>query len=181
MLQTAFPKDLLVIDFETTDVISASAEPIEIGAILLDRQTLEEKDHFHSAIFNDLSAMDPKNIVAWDVPVETTKAAPKIEVVAKAFLDQFGYDVWLGSWVHKLDRAMLEKLLQSIGGDIERYDHHFFDLWPPAYVYLLKTGYTGSHHSEQMFQAFGMPPRTGHHNALQDCRFAADVLRQIME
>lgn len=180
MSRVAFPKDLLVIDFETTGIISATAEPIELGAILLDRETLQEKDHFHSSIYNDLAQMDLENIVAWSVPVEITKAAPKIEVVARAFFDRFGYDVWLSSWVHKLDRAMLDKVLKSIGEDIERYDHHYFDLWPPAYLHLLKSGYTGSCHSEEMFQAFGMPPRTGHHNALQDCRFAADVLRQIV-
>jgi hypothetical protein len=38
-----FPKDLLIIDFESTLGDSEKTEPAQFGAILLDKSTLKEK------------------------------------------------------------------------------------------------------------------------------------------
>jgi hypothetical protein len=62
--------------------------------------------------------------------------------------------------------------------DFKKYDFHILDIWPIAYVHLLKNGYTGGTGSEEMFQAFGATAR-GLHDALEDCRIAAEVLRKI--
>ena len=43
-----FPKDILIIDFE------GLKEPVQVGAILLDKDTLEERDSYSSYIFTDL-------------------------------------------------------------------------------------------------------------------------------
>ena len=43
-----FQKDILIIDFEGKD------EPVQVGAVLLDKETLEEKDSFDSYIYADL-------------------------------------------------------------------------------------------------------------------------------
>jgi hypothetical protein len=55
-----------------------------------------------------------------------------------------------------------------------------FDMWPVAYIHLTKRGYKGGYASEEMFQAFGAKPRGGH-DALEDARIAADILRQLCE
>ena len=98
--------------------------------------------------------------------------------VGKMFFEQFGTNIILSSWVASGDRIMFRHIIEAAGIDPTCYDYHMLDLWPPAYMYLLKRGYEGSPRSEAMFTAFGLPAR-GNHDALDDCRYAATVLRII--
>ncbi len=172
-----FPKDILLIDFETTKQKLLS-EPIQIGAVLLDKDTLAEKKSYVSLIRSEEALINPSTIPS-NIPIENLREAPSVEMVARQFVDQFGFDVMLSSWVYNLDRLMLDKLMASIGQTRDSYDYHCLDLWPVAYIYLLKNGYTGSIRSEEIFQAFGQPAR-GDHDALEDCRFEAEILRKIL-
>jgi hypothetical protein len=78
-----------------------------------------------------------------------------------------------------LDMILFRKLLSSAKINFSEFDYHIYDLWPIAYTYLLEHGYQGSWRSEAMFQEFGLPPR-GTHDALEDCRHEAMVLRKIL-
>jgi DNA polymerase III epsilon subunit-like protein len=170
-----FIKDILLIDFEVDIGDIKIAEPTQIGAILLDKETLEEKDNFVSYIAADLHGTVGKKS---GITQEALAGAPTQAEVGKMIFDKFGTDILLGSWVAGLDRAMFGKIMASANIDIETYDYHFVDLWPTAYIYLLKKGYDGGINSEAIFQTLGMPPRDKH-NALADCRLAAEVLRKI--
>ncbi|MDD5731958.1 MAG: exonuclease domain-containing protein [Patescibacteria group bacterium] len=171
-----FIKDILLIDFEVDIGDIKVAEPTQIGAILLDKETLEEKDSFVSYIAADLNGTIGKKS---GITQEILTGAPTQAEVGKMIFEKFGTDILLGSWVAGLDRAMFRKIMTSAGIDIEQYDYHTVDLWPAAYIYLLKKGYDGAINSEAMFQELGMPPRDKH-NALEDCRLAAEVLRKII-
>ncbi len=172
-------KDILVIDFETTDITLDNAEPIQLGAILLDKETLEEKDAFNSYIAADLSKASPEAMRINGITAEQLTDAPTQEEVAQKFVDQFGFEPMLASWVNFLDRRMLEKLLATINLPINSYDYHYLDIWPVAYVHLMKSGYSGPIKSESMFEAFNLEKR-GSHDALEDCRKAAEVLRKLL-
>ncbi len=93
--------------------------------------------------------------------------------------EKFGTDILIGSWVATLDISHFKKIINAAGIDWEQYDYHVLDIWPAAYIHLLKNGYRGETGSEEIFLAFGAKPR-GFHNALEDCRIAADVLRKIV-
>ena len=93
--------------------------------------------------------------------------------------EKFGTEVLLGSWVANADRKNFDKIIQAAEIDPSLYDYHFLDIWPAAYIYLLKQGYSGDIHSEEMFQAFDTKPR-GLHDALEDCRIAAEILRKLV-
>ena len=175
-----FSKDILIVDFEPTNGDAYSAEPIQVGAILLDKDSLAEKKRFISYIKADLSNANPKTLAVSGITEDDLKNAPIAAEVGKAFVETFGTDVMLSSWVQNLDRAMLRKLLLAAGFEDRIYDYHYLDLWPIAYLYLLKRGYVGSIRSEEMFREFKLPPRD-HHDALEDCKMAAIVLRQIAE
>ncbi|MCX6735630.1 MAG: exonuclease domain-containing protein [Candidatus Parcubacteria bacterium] len=166
-----FAKDILVVDFE------GLAEPVQIGAVLLDKETLEEKDNFCTYVFADMKG-DIR--VKSGISQETLKGAPSQAEVGQMIFDKFGADILIGSWVANADMKNFEKIISAAGITPRTYDYHILDIWPAAYIHLLKQGYTGSISSEEIFQAFGAKPR-GLHNALEDCRIAADVLRKIMK
>lgn len=172
-----FIKDILLIDFETMSPDPYRAEPIQLGAVLLDKDSLSEKDIFSSYIWADLRG---KTMPVSNITQEILKDAPSQAEVGQKFFEKFSTDVLLGSWVEHLDRRMLRKIIIVADLDYSQYDYHFLDVWPVAYIYLLKQGYTGSARSEEMFRAFEIKPR-GHHDALEDCRIAADILRKIVQ
>ncbi len=167
-----FPKDILVVDFE------GLSEPVQIGALLLDKDTLEEKDSFSSYIWADLKGETKKKS---GISQETLAGAPSQAEVGRTVFDRFGPNVFLASWVANADMKNFEKIMRAAGKDcFSVYDYHVLDIWPVAYVQLLKSGYTGDASSEEMFQAFGIEPR-GLHDALGDCRIAANVLRRCVK
>lgn len=164
-----FPKDIVIIDFEGWE------QPNQLAAIRLDKDTLEEKDSFVSYIYADLKG---KTSMVTGITQEMLEGAPKQAEVAKRFHTQFGTDIFLSSFVINLDLQHFKTILKAAGIDFLSYDYHIIDLWTLAYIHLLKQGYTGSQKSEPIFQAFGAKPRSSH-DALEDCRIAAEVLRKV--
>jgi DNA polymerase III epsilon subunit-like protein len=163
-----FPKDILIIDFEGFN------EPKQIGAVLLDKETLEEKDSFVSYIYTDMKG---KPSLKSGIAQEMLNGAPKQAEVGKQIYEKFGTDVFLAPFVAGLDLSHFKKIITAAGKDFQEYDYHVLDIWPVAYFHLLKQGYSGSYRSEEIFQEFGSQPR-GFHDALEDCRLAAEVLRK---
>ena len=166
-----FPKDILIIDFE------GIKHPVQVGALLIDKETLEEKDSFVSYIYADLDGyVSPTS----GITQEMINDAPKSEQVGKILREKFGTDIFIGSFVQNLDINHFKTLLSIEGNDFRPsgYDFHILDIWPIAYVHAIKKGYTGGTGSEELFQYFGAKPR-GLHNALDDCRITADVLRKV--
>lgn len=165
-----FIKDILLIDFEGRN------DPVQIGAILLDKNTLKEKDAFSSYIWADLTdSVALKSGITQDM----LEGAPSQAEVGKMIFEKFGTDIFIGSWVANKDMKHFEKIMLAAEINVwEHYDYHIFDIWPAAYIYSLQQEYKGSIKSEEMFQFFGAKPR-GLHDALEDCRITADVLRKI--
>ncbi len=169
-LLMAFLKDILVIDFE------GSRYPKQIGAVLLDRETLVEKDFFESYIYADMGTdVSMKSGITQDMLTH----APHQEEIGKILHDRFGTNIFIGSFVSDFDIKHFKTILTVAGFNVSEYDYHILDIWPIAYAHLVKNGYTGKPNSEEIFQAFGAQPR-GRHNALEDARISADVLRQVM-
>ncbi|MDP4001062.1 MAG: exonuclease domain-containing protein [bacterium] len=172
-----FAKDILIIDFE------GRKHPVQIGAVLLDKETLEEKDSFVSYIYADLEGVPVKKS---GITQEMINDAPRPTGVGKMVYEKFGSDIFLASFVQNLDIAHFRTMMAAAKIDFmesdtsfKKYDFHILDIWPAAYIHALKNGYTGGTGSEELFQYFGAKPR-GLHNALEDCRITADVLRKIV-
>ena len=165
-----FLKDILVIDFE-----GGHYKPKQLGAVLLDKETLEEKDRFVSYIYLDMQGVPSlKSGITQDM----LNSAPQPDEVAKKFYKKFGTNVFIASFVSDLDIENLRNIMNKAGINPLEYDYHTLDIWPIAYIYLLKNGYEGNYDSENIFQAFGFPPR-GNHDALEDVRITASILRKI--
>ena len=166
-----FAKDILLIDFEG----GRSRGPTQIGAILLDKNTLEEKGSFVSYIWKDMrGTVGSKS----GITQEMLEGAPSEAEVGKMVFERFGTDVIIASFVADMDFRYFRQIITAANLDPATYDYHVLDVWPLAYVHLLKKGYKGPINSEEIFQEFGAKPR-GNHNALEDCRITADVLSKI--
>ena len=165
-----FIRDILLIDFE------GFVAPKQIGAILLDKKTLQEKKSFSSYVYMDMKGVPSmKSGITQDM----LDGAPSQAEVGKKVFDMFGTDILIASFVADADFRNFKTLISAAGLDPAIYDYHVLDVWPLAYVHLLRQGYTGKINSEEIFQAFGAQPR-GLHDALEDCRITADVLRKIV-
>src|SRR5690242_6308852 len=119
-----FEKDILLMDFETTGEDPENGSPVQIGAILLDKETLEEKDHFYSYIYADLSKVSPEIKRISGITEEDLKGAPSIQEVTKEFVNKFTGDYYLSSWVQYLDRRMLMRMLRYTGLKFT-FDYHY--------------------------------------------------------
>lgn len=173
-----FSKDILVIDFETTGLDLEKSLPIQIGAVLLDRQSLKEKDSFISFIKQDVSDMSDESAKVHGITQEVLNSAPDQKEIIMEFLNKFGTNIYLASWNEMLDHMMLKRMLESIDKDIYEHDYHYLDIWSLAYFHMVRQGKGDIIKSEPTFLYFGLPPRKSH-NALEDCRNTAEVLRRV--
>ncbi|MSR68323.1 3'-5' exonuclease [Candidatus Saccharibacteria bacterium] len=173
-----FLKDILLIDFETTGIDLNKSLPIQLGAILLDRQTLAEKDNFLSYIKQDLSNMSRQSAKIHGITKKEMDTAPTSSEVIGSFIEQFGTEVYLASWNEMLDHSMLATMLGSIGKGIDTHDYHYLDIWSIVHIYMVQRGKGDIIRSEPINEYFGLPARTTH-NALEDCKLTAQVLRKV--
>ncbi len=179
-MSITFPKDLLIIDFESSHGGDhPSNQPVQIGAVLLDGKTLDEKKAYSSFIHAEMAGVSPDWIAKKGYDLAVIAEAPDAAQVAKELVETFGKEFFLTSWVAGMDRELFRDMMKRAGFSIKDFDFHVYDLWPVAYTYLLEQGYKGGVGSEEMFQAFGLPSR-GTHDALEDCRHEAEVLRKII-
>ena len=149
--------------------------PSQIGVLLLDKYTLEEKASFVSYIWKDMNGTIGEKS---GITQKMLEGAPSQAEVGKIVFDKFGTDILISSFVADMDFRHFRTIMTEAGIDTKLYDYHILDVWPLAYVHLLKQGYKGKINSEDIFQAFGASPR-GSHNALEDCKISADVLRKV--
>ncbi len=147
-----------------------------MGLILLDKDTLEEKKSFSTYIYADLKG---RTSSISGITQEMLDSAPSQAEVGKMIFEKFGNDFLIASWVSNMDINHLRKIMNAAEIDWEQFDYHIFDIWPAAYIHLLKQGYNGGIRSEDIFQAFGAKPR-GLHDALEDCRITADIIRKLV-
>lgn len=178
----AFPKDVLVVDFETTGFDLDEDEPVQIGLLLLDRRTLAEKKSFVSwikpkqPVHEGIAGFVWSNIGGDDI--EEIKNALSLSTVAEQVSEFLPENYILCAWNATFDFIFWRKLLAETGEAAK--SAQILDLWTMAQIYLLKDEqYKGECRSEPVFQYFGAEPRTKH-DALEDCRKEAMVLRKIL-
>lgn len=182
-----FGKDILLLDFEstgftrdeTTGDVSDPGYPTQLGAVLLDYKTLEEKDHFLSDIKADPDRLDAWVLKNTDITRERVSNAPEPAIVAQQFVDQFGTEPFLATWNIVFDRYWLDQLMHSIDRGEAMYDYHHLDVWSLTYTYLCEHGHPDIIQTQATFRLFGQSDRSVH-NALDDCRRTAEVLRAVI-
>lgn len=186
-----FARDLLLIDYETTGTsVLAGHEPVQVGAVRLDRETLDEKAAFASLV-RPLAPerADPVAMAIHRIPMSRLVDAPLAADVVRAFeLALLGAaerarparTVFLAAHNATFDRAFHELLLERAGLDRDRHGHRWFDTWTAALalgdVLALELPASGS--LDALCRFFGIL-RPEPHDALADARATAAMLRAL--
>jgi DNA polymerase III alpha subunit (gram-positive type) len=121
------------------------------------------------------------NKITW----EQVKDAPSLAEVVKKFDRTFGVDVMLSSYVGFADKKYLLEAYKTAGIKW-RFDHHYFDVWSVCYAALAKKNKLTS---KEDFAGFGVKSLMKKyniksnrlHDALEDCRVEAEVLRKVIK
>ena len=180
-----FKKDILLIDLETTGLDAAKQEIIQLAAILLDKKNLKEKKVFASYVKpkkwrqRNLESMQVNKITLADLA-----DAPDLKKVIGEFETEFGTDVILAYYGGPVDMDFLREAYKKIKKPF-RFDYHYFNLWPVFFAYLASKNQLDN---SKKFTGFSLDDfmkkfkikSKARHDALEDCRVEAEILRRIM-
>lgn len=180
-----FKKDLLIVDLETTGLDASRHEIIQIGAILLDRKTLEEKEAFSSFVKptawprRDRASMAVNKIV-----YDQVKSAPTLSVALAQFNQLFNPgQVILSYYGGPLDMDFLRAAYFKTK-IAWKFDYHYLNLWGVFYAFLAARGQLKNSKKFAGFSLEDLMKRfriksSKRHDALEDCRVEAEILRKI--
>lgn len=186
-----FARDLLLIDYETTGTsVLAGHEPVQLGAVRLDRETLAETASFVSLV-RPLAPerADPEAMAIHGIPLERLAGAPDAAAVvrgleAAVFIERERARPWrtvfLAAHNATFDRAFHELLLERAGLDPDRHGHRWYDTWTAALALgdALALDLPSSASLDALCRRFAIP-RDEPHDALADARATGAVLRAL--
>lgn len=178
-----FQRDILVCDFEVTGFDIDAGEPVQIGLILLDKETLESKWSYSSWIKPSQSVSLDMEGFRWASldrkDLEEIQKAPDLTTVANEIIKSLPKSYYLCAWNATFDFCFWSKLLKTVG--MKAKTANILDLWTLAQVRLLNDEkYIGDYKSESVFQYLGAKPRTKHYG-IADCEIEVMILRKLMQ
>ncbi len=178
-----FLKDIVIVDFEVTGFETEKDEPVQIGILVLDKHSLEEKGHFVSWI-KPVQEINPelpgfKWAAIGDKEISEINKAPSLEEVAKEVAKILPEKYTFCAWNASFDFYFWRRMLKTI--NVKTQTAFILDLWSFAYPVLLNDeDYKGDFKSELVFQYLDAKARTKH-DALEDCRIEAMVLKKLLD
>lgn len=181
-----FKKDLLLIDLEATGLDAARHEIIQIAAILLDKKTLKEKEVFSSYVKpSKWAGRDLESMKVNGIALAQLKGAPDLKKVLGSFNKLFNpKTVILSYYGGLLDMDFLRAAYKKIGLMWE-FDYHYLNLWGVFYSFLAAKNRLNNKKKfagfslEDLMKRFKIKSKS-RHDALEDCRIEAEVLRRVV-
>jgi len=175
-----FARNLLVLDVETTGSDPQLHEVVEIGAVLLEADSLEPVQQFRSFVRPEqFQNADPRALSIHGLSAEKLKTAPSAQEVVSRFVDEFGLDYIFCGWNIAFDTQFLRSLFRKVEKKalFDAIDYHKVDLWS-----LLELAWVSGLYPQEpksladVCQTLHIE-RSALHNALQDALIAAEVAR----
>ncbi|GAC1412546.1 MAG: hypothetical protein NVSMB66_1820 [Candidatus Doudnabacteria bacterium] len=174
-----FARDILLIDMETTGPDPIKDFPIQLSAILLDKDNLLEKGSFNSYIKYTFSQTTNDRVAqTLGIPKEMWMKAPNVKTVITAFNETFPYNVTIASQNFINVNFLREAYRKS--SVVYEYDYHVLELWTLAYVFLSKQNIKKIPTAETIGTFFKLQ-KTKEHDALANCRYLAEILRKLVK
>ena len=172
-----FARDILLIDIESTGPDPVKDFPLQLAAVLLDKDNLLEKGSFNSYIRFPFSQTTNDRIVqTLGIPKENWIKAPNLKTVLNSFKDAFSYNVTIAS--HNIIAAnFLREAFRRANIPYE-YDYHLLDLWTLGYFYLSRQNVRKIPTAETVGTFFKIQ-KVKEHDALANCRYLAEILRKL--
>lgn len=181
-----FTRDILVFDLETTGMDYVKHEIIQIAALLLDKNSLEEKQYFESYIKPErIESADPEALTVHGIEYQSLQDKPSFAEVALKLEENFHPDsVILSAYNTPFDVPFL-RLAYSKTGRAMPYDLHSLDIWGLAYKYWSSGGFPVNPKKKVGFGLSDMAKvlgieAGGFHNASTDVKVSAEVLRRLL-
>ena len=172
-------RDILLFDLETSGVNVAEHGILQIGAVILDQVSFEERAHFdlHVRLPED-RVFDPDAEAVHKIPELVARSAHTPDLATalaefRAFADPA--DVTLAAWNATFDYSFLQEAYRRIGEPFP-YNFHVLELWSLAWLTFPDVS---SPILAKTAEALGVEKRH-QHDALADARTTADVLRAIL-
>lgn len=201
-----FKHNLLLLDLETTGLDASKHEIIQLGALLLDKKTLKEKEVFSSYIKpTGWHRRDKESMKINGIKWEQVKNAPGLKKVLMEFHQAFKLPLTPSYGFDKLTTGikrgkMPQVMLSYYGGPLDmdflraayhrcglkwKFDYHFLNLWGVFYFFLAaknqlknKKKFTGFS-LEDLMRRFNIKSKN-RHDALEDCRVEAEIFRKMI-
>jgi DNA polymerase-3 subunit epsilon len=183
-LEISFPKNLLVLDLETTGRDPEVHSTIEIGVVLLDGNTLEEIDSWSTLIKRqEANSTDQAAMLLHGRTPREIESGKDAKEAVEELLSRFGTDYLIAGWNVGFDVQFLRTLLRKTGHHdaFTQIDYHRVDVWSIA-QFLKSIGWFHNDVSSLscLCEELGLP-RARAHSGLEDARVTAAALRRLVE
>jgi len=174
-----FARDILLLDIEATGINLEKDLPLQIAAVLLDKDNLLEKDWFNSYVRHSFSQSTNDQVVqTLGITKEVLFKSPGLKDVLSAFNSKFPYNVILASQ-NILNIDLLRQAYKRTGISYE-YDYHIIELWTLGYLFLSRQNIKKIPTATTLGQYFKLE-RKKDHDALVNCRYLAEIFRKLIQ
>lgn len=184
-LSPPFDRDLLVFDVETTGINPRVHQIVSIGALLIDRTTLDTVKSMSTLVQLTPEAFAQASPTAMQIHGLTLgqlEAAPTPAEVVTQFLDTFGADFYFCGWNVCFDTQFLRALFDQAGHlpDFDALPYHRLDLWGLLQLAWLRGVILAPPDSLSIACGLFGIPRPSVHDAMEDARVTALILRKAL-
>ena len=172
-----FARDLLLIDLKTTGPDFHKDLPLQLSAVLLDKDNLLEKSYFNSYIKHYFSQSTNDRIVQiLGINKDIWMASPNLKTVLTKFQEQFPFNVIISS--HNITNVnFLREAFHRANLSYE-YDYHILELWSLGFFFLAKQNIKKVPTAETLGSYFKLRLENPN-DALSTSRYLAEILRKL--
>jgi len=171
-------KDILIFQLEATGTDIERDHIIQLSGILLDKDSLLEKNFFKSYIkvsFLDGTVQAHANHL--DITFDQLRKSPKLAETIKNFVSTFGYEPLLATQSvqnYLFLKQAFKKTLTPFN-----YDKHLLDIWSLSYIYIIHYGIKKIPTLQTMATHFNLKLSRAN-DALAKERLTAEVFKKII-
>lgn len=172
-------------DVETTGINPRVHQIVSIGALLLDRTTLDTVKSISTLVRitpEVFAQASPKAMQIHGLTLSQLEAAPTPAEVVTQFLDTFGADFYFCGWNVCFDTQFLRALFDQVGRleDFDTFRYHRLDLWSLLELAWLRGLLQVPPDSLSIACGLFGIQRPSVHDAMEDARVSALILRKTL-
>jgi len=171
------PRRLLVIDLETTGIEPSTDSIVQIGSCLLSQEDLSE-ERFFCTYVKPTSPMSSEARAVHGIDEAMLRNAPDLREAIYAFAEYAPPDAIVCGHNVAFDVAFLKKGYSAVGVPYP-FDYHTLDVWSVAFFMLAASCVRLPSYNLTALSDFGGYRRKEQHDALEDARATAAVLRRF--
>ncbi len=172
-------KDILVFQIETTGPDVERDHIIQLSGLLLDKDSLLEKNYFNSYVkVSFLDGTLQNHASHLGITFDELRKSPKIAETIKQFVTTFGYEPLLAT--QSVQNYLFLKQAFKRTLTPFNYDKHLLDIWSLSYIYIVHYGIKKIPTLDTMATHFNIK-NAKPYDALAKARLTAEVFKRIIK